>query len=135
MAGGPETFFELARRMHAAMKQDDLVGPLFANSPLAHVPHPAMLLCEVFGGPPLWTVTLGDIGRMFGKHANLDLSEDQRVRFRDIATATARELVDDEAAVEAIGRYFEWGTEVAVANSQPSHVPEPEAGVPVWSWD
>ncbi|MEM9694846.1 MAG: oxidoreductase [Myxococcota bacterium] len=128
--GGAETFFELARRLHAAMREDALVGPLFRPSPPAHVPHLAMWLCEVFGGPKLWTKILGDIGRLLSKHANLDLSEERRVRFRDIATGTARELIDDQAAVEAMGRYFDWGTEIAVANSKPRHIPDPEAGVP-----
>ncbi len=133
-AGGAETFFRLARGMHEAMKQDDLLGPLFAHSPPVHVPHLAMWLCEVFGGPPIWTVTLGDIGRMLDRHANLDLNETQRARFQELAVQSARACIDDDDAVAAIADYFEWGTRVAVANSKPNHAPDPAAGVPHWTW-
>jgi len=132
--GGVRVFFRIAGDMHAAMKADELLGPLFASSPPSHVPHLAMWLCEVFGGPPLWTDTLGDIGRMLAKHAQLDLGEAQRVRFRDLATAAARAHVSDERAVAAMGEYFDWGTKVAVDNSKPDHVPDAAAGVPHWDW-
>jgi len=114
--------------------KDDLLGPMFANSPAAHVPHLAMWLCEVFGGPPLSTDTLGDIGRMLKRHANLDLGEAQRTRFRDLAAAAARLHIADDAAVAAVGAYFDWGTAVAVENSKPGHVPDAGAGVPRWGW-
>jgi len=133
-AGGAGAFFRIARDMHAAMKRDELVGELFAHSPPSHVPHLAMWLCEVFGGPPLWTDVLGDIGLMLGKHAGLDLSDAQRTRFRDIATDAAAAHIDDQKAVDAIGAYFDWGTKVAVENSKPGHVPDPGAGVPRWDW-
>lgn len=135
--GGAGTFFRLARAMHEAMQEDDLLGSWFRNAAPTHVPHLAMWLCEVFGGPPLWTDTLDDLTPMLERHRNLDIPEDKRARFAQIATRAVGECLpkncDDAAA--AICAYFEWGTTIAVDNSKPDHVPNPSAGVPTWGWD
>jgi truncated hemoglobin YjbI/heme-degrading monooxygenase HmoA len=135
--GGAGAFFAIARRMHERMRDDALLGRRFANVEATHVPHLAMWLVEVFGGPKLYSMTLGDIAPMLAHHANQRITEEERARFVAIAreAAAASAPAGEEAAVEAIARYFEWGSHVAVTNSASDHVPDPSAGVPTWDWD
>lgn len=136
-AGGVETFFRLAKAMHTHMKHDDVLGARFGRASASHVPHLAMWLVEVFGGPKLYSETLGDIGEMLARHANLDISEIERARFVEVACRAAEEVVPSHArAVLAPFRsYIEWGSHVAVTNAKPGHVADPAAGVPVFGWD
>lgn len=134
--GGVATFFSLASQLHEEMKADPLLGPLFARAAESHVPHLAMWLCEVFGGPALYTETLGDITPILARHANLDISEQQRLAFVACAGRAISVVIppSEESARAAIQSYIEWGTRVAVENAKPGHVPDPTAGVPRWDW-
>ena len=134
--GGPAALMLLARAMHERMQNDALLGPRFANAVATHVPHLGMWLTEVFGGPRLYTALLGDIGPMLARHANLEITEDERARFVSLASESVRALAPPgaERAVEAMIRYFEWGSHVAVENARRGHVPNPNAGVPSWMW-
>lgn len=134
--GGAETFFRIARSMHAKMGRDELLGPRFAKAIESHVPHLGMWLCEVFGGPRLYSLTLDDIGPMLRRHAGLSISEQERARFVELAVEATTEAAPgaDPGALAAVAEYFEWGSKVAVDNSEPGHVPDVSAGVPTWSW-
>jgi hemoglobin len=135
--GGAATFFAVARGMHDAMKDDPLLGARFRSAAESHVPHLAMWLCEVFGGPPLYSQTLGDIAPMLARHAGQSIDDAARARFVELARAAAVRCFPAGAdrAVDAFTRYVEWGARVAVANSQPGHVADPSAGVPRWDWE
>ena len=135
--GGVETFFRLAHAMHARMQADVLLGPRFARVSAAHVPHLAMWLVEVFGGPKLYTETLGDIGPMLAAHANLTITEDERARFVELACDAAKAVfpAHSAAALTPFRSYVEWGSRVAVSNAQRGHVANPAAGVPRWRSD
>ena len=135
--GGAETFFRIARLMHDRMSHDDLLGDKFTKADATHVPHLGMWLCEVFGGPKLYSVTLGDIGLMLARHAGQDIAEGERSRFVAIANQAVADCAPADAheAVAAISRYFAWGSHIAVTNSCPGHVANPAAGVPTWDWD
>jgi hemoglobin len=136
-AGGVETFFRLAKAMHAHMEHDDVLGARFGRASASHVPHLAMWLVEVFGGPKLYSETLGDIGEMLARHANLDITEPERARFVEVACRAAEEVVPSHAreVLAPFRNYIEWGSHVAVTNSKPDHVADPGAGVPVFGWD
>ncbi len=95
--GGAETFFRLARAMHEAMKSDDLLGPKFAHAAPTHVPHLAMWLCEVFGGPKLYSAIYDDIGLILARHGNQDIRVDERERFASIVKQAARDCAPDGA--------------------------------------
>jgi truncated hemoglobin YjbI/quinol monooxygenase YgiN len=135
--GGTATFFAVARAMHDAMSADDLLGPRFRHAAESHVPHLAMWLTEVFGGPPLYSRTHGDIAPMLARHAGQAIPDNERLRFVALARAAAERCFppDQGRAVEAFARYVDWGSRVAVDNSQPDHVANPAAGVPTWGWD
>ncbi|WP_075098002.1 antibiotic biosynthesis monooxygenase [Sandaracinus amylolyticus] len=134
-AGGVATFFRLAHEMHARMKADALLGPHFARAAESHVPHLAMWLVEVFGGPKLYSETLGDIAPILRRHAGLRIDDAQRERFVRVAADAAAHVVADVRAREAIVRYVAWGARVAQENSAPERVPNAQAGVPTWGWD
>lgn len=135
--GGAATMFGLARHFHEAMTEDPVLQPLFGRAAQTHVPHLGMWLCEVFGGPRLYSETLGDIAPMLDRHARLDITEAQRRAFVACAARVVQELIPatQQPARDAIVRYVEWGTHVAVENSKPDHSPNPAAGVPQWDWD
>ncbi len=135
--GGPEIVFEIANTMHEHMKNDDRLGPLFSKAASTHVPHLGMWLCEVFGGPKLWSAVYSDIGGMLTKHAGKAIPEDLRARFVEIAVRATDECAPQApaAARKAVADYFEWGSHVAVTNSQPGHELDVDAGVPTWSMD
>ena len=135
--GGAAAFFTMARRMHERMREDALLGARFARAAETHVPHLAMWMMEVFGGPKVYSLTFGDIGAMLARHANQSITEEERTRFVAIAMEAAAACAPDgeEAALAAIGRYLEWGSRVAMTNSAPDHRPDPTAGVPTWDWE
>ena len=108
-----------------------------AHAAESHVPHLAMWLTEVTGGPPLYAAIHDDISPMLRRHAGQAIPEPERARFVECAMSAVAAVAPnaDPEAVAALRRYFEWGSHVAVANSQPDHVPDPAAGVPRWDWD
>jgi len=133
--GGTGTFFRLAHEMHERMCSDDLLGAKFSRAAETHVPHLAMWLIEVFGGPRIYSETLGDIGAMLRRHADQAITEDERARFVAIAKAAIAAHVKHPNAALAIARYFEWGSKIAVENSRPGHAPDLSAPVPTWGWE
>lgn len=133
-AGGASTFFRLAREMHHEMAKDEVLGERFRNAAPTHVPHLGMWLTEVFGGPKLYSETLGDIGPMLRRHAGQDITEAERQRFLECAVRATNRVIVDPALREPIIAYVDWGTTVAVENSKHGHVLDPKAGVPIWSW-
>src|SRR5512134_2001996 len=94
-----------------------------------------MLLTELFGGPKLYSETLGDIAPILGRHAGGNFADEDRQRFVDLAREAATAHIADPRALAAFMRYIGWGARVAVENSRPDHVANPTAGVPTWGWD
>jgi hemoglobin len=77
----------------------------------------------VFGGPAAYTEQLGGYERMVGKHSDL-MSE----------AADDAGLPDDPEFRSAFIAYLEWGTRIAMHNSQPGAEVPPHAPVPRWGW-
>jgi len=73
---------------------------------------------------------------MLSKHLGLALTEDQRARWVALVTPAADDagLPADPEFRSALLAYVEWGTRIALANSQPGAAPAPEAPVPHWGW-
>ena len=86
-----------------------------------------MWLAEVFGGPPRYTDELGGYPRMMGKHIGLALTEAQRSRWVALIGLAADDvsLPGDPEFRSAFMAYVEWGTRIALANSQPGAEPPP----------
>jgi hemoglobin len=116
---------------------DDQLSVLFPGGvPAEHRDHVTSWWCEVFGGPPRYTEELGGYERMLGKHRDLSITPDQRARFVTLMSLAADDahLPADPEFRSALLAYLEWGTRLALANSQPDAVVVEHAPVPRWGW-
>ena len=135
-AGGMPAFERLTHAFYERVLRDDLLEPVFRGMAADHPTRVATGLAEVFGGPPRYTEEHGGYPHMLAKHRNRALTEEQRVRWVHLICASADEagLPDDPEFRSAFVAYVEWGTRLALANSQPGATPPPEAPVPRWGW-
>jgi hemoglobin len=135
-AGGTDAFERLTAAFYKRVRQDELVGPLFANMPEDHPHNVATWLAEVFGGPPAYTEEHGGYPHMMSKHLGLAIREEQRARWAQLISLAADDagLPSDPEFRSAFVAYIEWGTRIALANSQPGATPPPKAPVPRWGW-
>ena len=135
-AGGAPALNRLTEAFYARVRADDVLAPVFADMPPDHPEHVAIWLGEVFGGPPRYTEEHGGYPHMLAKHKGRALTEEQRFRWVQLICGAADEagLPDDPEFRSAFVAYIEWGTRLAVANSQPGAEPVPEAPVPRWGW-
>ena len=135
-AGGAAALTRLTEVFYARVRADEVLAPVFAQMPADHPAHVAVWLGEVFGGPPGYTEEHGGYPHMLAKHRDRALTEAQRLRWVQLICAAADEagLPDDPEFRSAFVAYIEWGTRLALANSQPGAEPVPEAPVPRWGW-
>ena len=120
-AGGLPALERLTRLFYERVLADDLIGPLFAHMDDEHPRHVALWLAEVFGGPDRYTRERGGYPAMLGHHLGKAITEPQRRRWVSLLmdAADAAELPADPEFRAAFTGYVEWGTRLAVANSQP----------------
>jgi hemoglobin len=134
--GGSDALNRLTTRFYQHVKQDDLLGPVFAHMGGDHPAHVAAFLGEVLGGPAAYSETHGGHAHMIRQHLNRHLSQEQRRRWVALLLETADELglPDDPEFRSALVGYLEWGSRLAVINSQPGASVEQEAPMPKWGW-
>ena len=135
-AGGAEALERLTEIFYGKVREDPLLEPVFRNMDREHPKHVATWLAEVFGGPPLYTEEHGGYPHMVRKHLDRRLTEEMRRRWLNLICDAADEadLPADPEFRSAFVAYIEWGTRLAVANSQPGATPPLEAPVPRWGW-
>jgi hemoglobin len=136
-AGGAEAFRRLIDAFYDRVERDDLLGPLFPGGVTeSHRAHVTAWWCEVFGGPARYTEELGGYERMIAHHRRLGLVPEQRFRFATLMSRAADDagLPDDPEFRAAFVGYVEWGTRLALANSQPGAAVAEHAPVPRWGW-
>ena len=121
---------------HKHVPEDPLLAPLFATMAPDHPVRVARWLGEVFGGPNLYTDTYGGYDRMITQHLGKALTDDQRARWVQLICLSAQQagLPNDPEFQAAFRSYLEWGSRIAVENSQPGAKPPPHMPVPRWSW-
>lgn len=138
MGGDIKTFEALFDRFYDRVLQDDLLGPVFINMSPQHRMHVAHFVAEVFGGPQLYTTTDGGShAHMVGMHIGKMLDEEKRRRWIQLLLQTADEqgLKSDPEFRSAFVGYIEWGTRIAVINSQLTGNPmQNEEPMPKWGW-
>ncbi len=134
--GGLPALERLTRLFYERVLADDLIGPLFAHMDDEHPRHVALWLAEVFGGPDGYTRERGGYPAMLGHHLGKAITEPQRRRWVSLLmdAADAAELPADPEFRAAFTGYVEWGTRLAVANSQPDAQVVWSAPVPRWGW-
>ena len=135
-AGGMEAFERLTKAFYTLVREDELLAPLFANMPDDHPHNVATWLAEVFGGPAAYTGEHGGYPHMLSKHLGLAIREEQRARWAQLMGLAADDvgLPSDPEFRSAFVAYIEWGTRIALGNSQPGASPPPKAPVPRWGW-
>lgn len=134
--GGMPALERLTAEFYAAVRSDPLLQPVFAHMPADHPHHVALFLAEVLGGPKTYSTERGGHPHMIAQHLNRHLSEPQRRQWMRLLleAADATGLPDDPEFRSAFVAYLEWGTRLAVINSQPGAVVDPHAPMPQWGW-
>ncbi len=137
-AGDMTTFENLFSKFYEKVLKDPLLGAVFANMSKEHVQHVAHFVAEVFGGEKLYsTQDGGSHSQMIGKHIGKMLTEEKRQRWIQLLLETADEigLKSDPEFRSAFVGYLEWGTRLAVINSNLTENPmEAEQPMPKWGW-
>lgn len=136
-AGGEEAIHRLEEVFYAKVLADSVLKPLFGEGRAAHVDRLTAFTSESFGGPDHFSRELG-FGHLIDVHRHLGITEEQRLRFVDLYMQSLDEagMPDDEAFREAVRSHVEFGSRVAVQNSNAGRDEElhPLREVPRWSW-
>ncbi len=135
-AGGEGAFERLTAAFYAKVWPDDVVGPLFRGMDPGHPRYVAMWLAEVFGGPARYSSDRGGYPHMVNQHLGKGITEAQRRRWVSLLLDSADEVglpADPEFRAAFVG-YIEWGTRLALTNSQPDASAVRQAPVPHWGW-
>jgi CDGSH-type Zn-finger protein/truncated hemoglobin YjbI len=136
-AGGLPALTRMTRLFYERhVPQDPLLAPLFANMSADHPERVAKWLGEVFCGPRDYSEQFGGYPRMVSQHLGKQLTEEQRARWVRLMLQSASEagLPNDPEFSSALSSYLEWGSRLAVENSQPGAKPPPDMPMPRWDW-
>jgi len=136
-AGGEKAIARLIDCFYDRVEHDELIAPLFPGGvSREHREHVAAWWQEVFGGPPRYTAELGGYAAMVAKHRDLGITTQQRHRFVAVMSLAADDaaLPADPEFRSALLAYLEWGTRLALENSQPGAAVVAHAPVPRWGW-
>jgi hemoglobin len=101
-----------------------------------HRAHVTDWWCEVMGGPAEYTETHGGYEQMVAKHRDLAITTGQRLTFVTLLSRAADDagLPSDPEFRAALMGYAEWGTRLAMHNSQHGAPVAAHAPVPRWGW-
>jgi len=136
-AGGLPALTRMTRVFYEKhVPEDQLLAPLFADMSADHPERVAKWLGEVFCGPRDYSEQFGGYKRMVSQHLGKQLGEEQRARWVALMLQSATEagLPNDAEFRSALSSYLEWGSRVAVENSQPGAKPPPDMPMPHWDW-
>lgn len=137
-AGDMQTFENLFSEFYKKVVADDLLAPVFKDMSATHIKHVAHFVAEVFGGDKLYSNNDGGShAKMIGKHIGQMLSEEMRQRWVQLLIKTADQngLKSDPEFRSAFVGYIEWGTRLAVINSQLTENPmQNDEPMPKWGW-
>ena len=136
-AGGQDAFDRMINAFYDRVEHDELLSPFFPGG--VHEEHRrnvATWWSEVFGGPSDYTDQLGGYERMLHKHIELGITDEQRFQFASLMSLAAddAEMPNDPEFRSALIGYLEWGTRLALGNSQRGADVTQHAPVPKWGW-
>jgi hemoglobin len=134
--GGQPAVERLLERFYQRVPEDPLLAPVFAHMDAAHARHVAAFVAEVMGGPKRYSEQHGGHAHMIRKHLGRALTEAHRKRWLALLLDCADELAvrDDPEFRSAFIAYLEWGTRLAVINSQPGAEVVEDQPMPRWGW-
>ena len=137
-AGRNENLEKLTRLFYEKVAADELLAPVFANMPGDHSKHVAHFIGEVFGGPKLYSE--GDAGshhKMISHHLGKRLDDTKRKRWIALLLETCDDvgMPDDPEFRSALVAYLEWGSRLAVINSNAEQISiREDEPMPKWGW-
>ena len=134
--GGIEALNRLTTRFYERVRDNAVLAPIFAHMNGEHPQHVAAFLAEVLGGPAEYSASHGGHPHMIQQHLNRHLSQAQRREWVALLLDTADELQmpDDPEFRSALVGYLEWGSRLAVINSQAGASVDQDAPMPKWGW-
>jgi len=134
--GGIAALDRLTTRFYERVKGDAVLAPVFARMGPDHPHHVAVFLAEVLGGPADYSREHGGHPHMIRRHLDRHLTQEQRRQWVGLLLSTADELgmPDDPEFRAALVGYLEWGSRLAVQNSQGGIAVDPSAQMPKWDW-
>ncbi len=116
---------------------EESLKPLFGAGKPQHVDHLTAFTSESFGGPDRFTREFG-FDHLIEIHRELRITEEQRQRFVQLymAALDRADMPADEAFREAVRTHVEFGSHVAMQNSNAASDDElyPLHDVPRWTW-
>jgi hemoglobin len=137
-SGGDEALKKLTGVFYEKVAHDAVLREIFKNMSADHPKHVAHFIGEVFGGPPRYTQEdQSSHAKMIAHHLGRFLTEEQRKRWMSLLLETADEvgLPSDPEFRSAFVGYLEWGTRLAVINSNANDNPVAESEpMPKWGW-
>jgi CDGSH-type Zn-finger protein/truncated hemoglobin YjbI len=136
-AGGLPALIRMTRLFYEKfVPEDPLLAPLFATMSADHPQRVAKWLGEVFCGPKRYSEEYGGYPRMLSQHRGKNLTEQQRARWVTLIMKSALEagLPNDAEFRSTFGAYIEWGSRLAVENSQKAARPPEHMPMPHWDW-
>jgi hemoglobin len=137
-AGGTEAFGRWLNAFYDLVEDDYLLAPVFGGTVgEEHRAHVLLWWVEVMGGPADYTAEHGGYEAMLAHHRTLRITHDQRLRFVTLLSRAAdvAELPADPELRAALMGYAEWGSRLAMHNSDPDSTDVAEhAPVPRWGW-
>jgi hemoglobin len=136
-AGGDPAIRRFMDCFYDRVERDDLLSPYFPGGVHeAHRAHVAAWWSEVFRGPPSYTEELGGYENMLAHHRGLAITLEERHRFVSLLSLAAddADLPADPEFRSALIAYAEWGSRLAMHNSQPGAKVAERAPVPHWGW-
>jgi hemoglobin len=137
-AGGREAFERWLNRFYDLIETEapDIAVLFGGTVSEAHRVHVTDWWAEVMGGPATYTEKRGGYQHMLHEHLDLGITPEQRRAFVTLISRAADEagLPDDPEFRAAIIGYAEWGTRLAMHNSQPGADVAENAPVPRWGW-
>jgi hemoglobin len=136
-AGGMPAFVQLFDKFYDKVLADDILEPVFKHMSPQHRLHVAHFVAEVLGGPKLYSEAEGSHFKMIQKHLAKHLTQQHRKRWIELLLNTTDELQlpDDPEFRSAFMAYLEWGTRIAVINSNTDELNgDPEMPMPQWGW-
>jgi hemoglobin len=136
--GGREAFERWLNRFYDLIESEapDIASLFGGKVSGQHRSHVTDWWCEVMGGPAAYTEQRGGYEQMLARHKGLAITSEQRLVFVTLLSRAADDvgLPADPEFRAAIMSYAEWGSRLAVHNSQADAEAVAEAPVPRWGW-
>lgn len=136
--GGREAFVRWLNRFYDLIELEapDIAALFGGRVSAEHRAHVTDWWAEVMGGPADYTTRRGGYEHMLASHHDLAITDAQRLVFVTLLSRAAddADLPADPEFRAAIMGYAEWGSRLAVHNSQPAAETVAHAPVPRWGW-